>query len=107
MCLKVFRFFINPYLGFFSDDFSYFKHFPFKAKEVLYKIKCEIFKNNINKFNNNYNFNIYHIHFSKFDQLLLHYLDALHMQFFCIMALSAKVLGFTCYFFFNIWIKVI
>jgi hypothetical protein len=87
--LNVFRNFIGPYLGIFSDDLSYFHYFPFKAKEMVLKIKNDYNKSENNKVD---------IRLSKFEQLSLHYWDALHMQFFCIMALSAKALGFVYFF---------
>jgi hypothetical protein len=89
--LNVFTRLINPYLGFFSNDLSYFHHFPFKAKEMLYRIKSDVYRKNNN--------NISNIRLSKFEQLSLHYWDALHMQFFCIMALSAKALGMLFWFY--------
>jgi hypothetical protein len=76
--LRVFQHLINPYLGIFSNDISYFYHFPFKAKETLLKIKLSTSSN---------------VRLNRFEQLSLHYWDALHLQFFCIMALAAKALG--------------
>jgi hypothetical protein len=36
------------------------------------------------------------ITFTRFDHLLLHYFDALHLQFYCIIATASKALGWYC-----------
>lgn len=81
--LEVFRKFLNPYYGLFSSDLSIFSCFPFNAKEILIQIKS---KNRMGR-------NAYPppTTFDRYDHLLLHYYDALHLQFYCIIALAAKV----------------
>ena len=95
--LEVFRRFINPYLGLFSFDITYFTHFPFKAKEIILSLKKK------KKIQNSYNSSTFvplqsrnsssDQGLSKYEHIAIHYFEALHMQFYAICAIAAKALG--------------
>jgi hypothetical protein len=103
-CVKdVYQKFINPYFGLFSSDLSIFYNFPFKAKDILISVKKEKEQKNSNEKKTEKSFSssdsAFFVlssqteNFTRFDHLLLHYFDALHLQFFCIIAITAKALG--------------
>ncbi|KAA6398214.1 MAG: hypothetical protein EZS28_006260 [Streblomastix strix] len=100
--LEVFRRYINQINGFFSNDMSYFANFPFKTIELLKHIKqatlrskqAEKDKKQVKKSQNlDHRDQQEQIKLTRLDHLLLHYFDALHLQFYSIIAKSAQILG--------------
>ncbi|KAA6386409.1 MAG: hypothetical protein EZS28_018063, partial [Streblomastix strix] len=115
--LEVYRRFLNPYIGLHGDDLSLFAAFPFETSRVVLAVKWQQayvrsvmqsrkIQNSNENMGKTLDENIISAqasrtatqalrstHLSKLEHMTLHYLDALHMQFFAIVATGARILN--------------
>ncbi|KAK2963687.1 hypothetical protein BLNAU_1252 [Blattamonas nauphoetae] len=82
--LEIYQRFVNPQVLLFGEDMSFFAYFPFRGKQLL---------NSLRKSHNRAPSSPSPNSYTLYETFLLHYFDALHIQFYTILAQSAHYLG--------------